>query len=147
LLFFSSCDPTSKEQYLKNYKEFIDEITKNGKGYNEADWAQANEKYSRYNNELYNRFKDELTVEDKMRITGYKFQYSAIRAGSEIGKFYQSYLKKDVDKLKDNLEFYVKNHMEDDLSRLLDESRKISKDLYIEMKKLIEELKEEYKKK
>ncbi|MDX9770449.1 MAG: hypothetical protein RBT19_08800 [Tenuifilaceae bacterium] len=145
LALFSSCSPQTKQQYLKQYKEFVDEVTDNARHYTEADWQQANERYSLFNNQYYSRFKDELTLEDKLQVTGYRMQFNAAKAGVEIDRFYQQYLKNDLDNLRENLKHYVENQMEDDVARVLDEAKRISNELYRELKKLVDELREERK--
>ena len=146
LSLFASCAPMSKEKYLHDYKEFVDEVAQNSKLYSDTEWQIAHEKYVRFNTEYYNKFKDQLTLEDRMLITSYKVQYNTIKAGSEIGKLYQSYLKKDVDKLKKELKYYIDNKMEDDINRVLDDAKKISTELYQELKRIIADIKEDNKK-
>ena len=145
LSLFTACNPFSKEEYLTDYKQFVDEVSTNAKNYSESEWQRANEKYARFNNEYYNKFKDDFTLQEKMRIASYKIQYNAVKAGHEAGKFYESYLKKDVDELRKELKYYVDNKMDDDVKRVLDEAKKVSDEFYQELKKIIAEFKEEHK--
>lgn len=138
-----SCAPTSKEEYLANYKKFIDEVSANYKNYTPEEWEQTNETFSRLNYEWYNKFKDQFTLEEKMRITGYQLKYNALKATLEIGNIYDSYLKDDVDQLHAKVKYYIDNKMDDDLNKLIEEAKKISKELEEEVKRLIKEMKGE----
>jgi hypothetical protein len=143
---FTSCEPFTKEEYLDRYKKFIDEVSVNYKNYSADQWKNANEKYERFNNEWYNKFKHEFSFEEKMQITGYQLKYNGLKAAVEIGKFYDEHLKEDVDELRTKIKYYVENHMDDDLKKLLDEVKKTSKSLYEELKKMADEIKKDMKK-
>lgn len=96
-----------------------------------------------FDTEHYNRFKDDFTFEERLQIASYKVQLNAARAGVEIGRLYQSYLMDDLDSLRKNLRYYVNNQMEDGISRVLDEAKRISNELYRELKILVDKLREQ----
>ncbi|HOP03059.1 MAG TPA: hypothetical protein PL017_03450 [Tenuifilaceae bacterium] len=137
---FFACEPTSKEKYMADYKRFVDEVAAQGSNYTADDWKKANETFSKFNNEWYKKFESEFTLNDKARILGYQVKYNAVKAGSEIGKFYNQYLKNDVEDLRAKVKFYVENDMESDLKKLQEEAKKVSKELEEEIKKIIKEM-------
>lgn len=49
----------------------------------------------------------------------------------------------DLDSLRKNLRYYVNNQMEDGISRVLDEAKRISNELYRELKILVDKLREQ----
>jgi hypothetical protein len=143
LALFTSYSPHSKQQYLEQYKGFVDEVTESAKFFTAADWQHAHERYTLFNIDYYNRFKSEFTFEERLQIASYKVQLNAVRAGVEIGRLYQSYLMDDLDSLRKNLRYYVNNQMEDDISRVLDEAKRISNELYRQLKIFVDELREQ----
>ncbi len=145
IALLGSCSPLSKEQYLDQYKAFVDDVTERGPHFSDAEWQRANAEFARFSNELYAEYKHQLTFEEALRVAGYKLQFNATRAGVEMNKFYHSYLKDDIDSLKVSLKYYVENKMDDDIAQLLEEAKRISDELYREVKKLLAELNEEAK--
>ena len=136
-----SCEPNSKEQYMSDYKRFIDNVSANYKSYTSDDWKKADETFAKFNNEWYNKFKDQFSLEDKVRVTGYQVKYNALKAAKEIGNFYNLNMKEDVEKLRDKIKYYVDNHMERDLDSLLQEAKKVSNEVYEEIKRMANEMK------
>jgi hypothetical protein len=134
-----SCAPTTKEKYMADYKRFVDEVAANYKSFTPDDWRKANETFEQFNNEWYNKFKHEFSIEDKFRITGYQVKYNAVKAGNEMGKFYDQYLKNDVDELRAKIKYYVDNDMDEDLKKFTEEAKKISKELEEEVRRIVRE--------
>ena len=124
---------------MSDYKRFVDEVATSYKNFSADDWRKANETFDRFNNEWYNKFKHEFSIEDKLRITGYQVKYNAIKAGKEIGGFYDQYLKNDVEELRAKIKFYVENKMDEDLKKLTEEAKKISKELEEEIRRIVKE--------
>ena len=42
-----ACAPSTKEEYLEEYKEFIEEVSEKAKTYSETDWAEKTEEFER----------------------------------------------------------------------------------------------------
>lgn len=137
--FVFSCAPSNKEEYMRNYKKFVDEVGENYKNFSADDWKKANETYDKFNNEWYNKFKYEFTIEDKIKITSYQVKYNAVKAGKEIGNFYDQYMKNDVEDLRSRIKYYIDNDMDEDLKKLIEEAKKISKELEEEIKRIVKE--------
>ncbi len=72
----SSCSPTSKESYIENYKQFIDNLSSNNNDYTEADWKRADKKMIKFTGEWYIKFEDEFTLQEQIVIKKYEVQYN-----------------------------------------------------------------------
>lgn len=146
LSFIVACAPFSKEKYLERYEKFMDEVTQNYSSYNEDQRKEAQKEYDKFNEEWYNKFKDDLSFDEKLKLTGYTIRFNLMKAGAEVGKLYDSYLKSDIDELKKRIDYYVKNDMEKDLNAILDEAKKTSDEFYNEIIRLKEEAQNELEK-
>ena len=141
----SSCVRENKQKYLKDYGDFMEEVSKNSKGYSKAEWKETDLRYDELNKELYSKYKAELTTDEKRVISGYRVKYISLKASANINNFYQNLLKDDVSRIKKEIKYYIDNKMESDLKRLLDEAKKLSNELYEELKQIKEELEKETK--
>lgn len=136
LLFLVACAPMSKETYMANYKEFVEEVKKESSEYNDDDWAKADEKYLKYSEEWYTKFESELTMKDELKIASWGVQYNA-KKGTKAMKDVFSFMFDDEDglltflhdeysddvnsmanDLKEKLAYYKENQMEEDLNEL-----------------------------
>lgn len=66
-----ACAPSTKEEYLEEYKEFIEEVSEKAKTYSETDWAEKTEEFEKFSKEWYERFKEELSLGEQMQVTAY----------------------------------------------------------------------------
>ncbi len=145
-VLFNSCTPLNKEDYLERYQRFMDDVSKDYRFFTSEQWQKANEQFELFSNEWYNKYRNQLTLEEKMRLAGYKVKYNGLRAASEIGKLYDEHLKGDVEELRARVRYYVDNRMDDDINKLLEEARKAGKIIYEEVKKIVDEVKCESRK-
>ena len=141
-----SCSPFTKEKYLERYEKFMDEVSQNYSNYSEKQKKDAQNEYNKFNGKWYDKFKEDLSFDEKLKLTGYTIKFNLIKAGSEIGKLYDSYLKKDIDDLKNKIDYYVKNDMEKDLNQIIEEAKKTSEEFYEEVMQLKKEAEENLKK-
>lgn len=80
---FMSC--TSKEDYIKEYAEFINDVECNYKNYNEEQWSEADEQFSEFSEKDYFKFKDKLTEEERDTLDILDGIYLGIKARVEAG--------------------------------------------------------------
>lgn len=125
ILLITSCSPQSKESYLEDYKEFISEVRKENKGYTEQNWEKTDEKYKKFSGEWKKKFKDEFTWKEQIILTKYEFQYNLIKTKKSSVEFFNTYLKEDYDKLKEQIKYYSENEMDDDIKFLMKEAKEI----------------------
>lgn len=136
----TSCAPSSKEEYLERYKKFMDEVTENYKTYSPEQWEMANEKFARFNNQWYQKFRPNLTWTEKATIAGYQFKYQGLRVACELGTLYDENMKTEMDELRSKVQYYVDNHLEEDLERFLEEVKVAGKAIYEELKRMADEI-------
>ena len=138
LLFLVACAPMSKETYMANYKEFVEEVKKESSEYNDDDWIKAAEKYLKYSEDWYTKFESELTIKDELKIASWGLQFNAAK-GTKAMKdafnfmfdeedglvtFLRDEYSDDVNAmtndLKEKMAHYKNNQMEDDLKNLME---------------------------
>lgn len=130
LVFFSSCAPFTKDAYLNRYMKFMEKVSSEYRVYDEKKWAKSDKKFEKLNNKWYERFKDELSVKEKILISGYKIKYSSLKAISSFNKKLQSVIKDDLDIIIEKIDRYVEEIMDDDLYQMLQDVRNISRQFF-----------------
>lgn len=66
-----ACAPSTKQDYLEEYKAFIEEVSENASSYSESDWADKTSEFEKFSGEWYEKFKDELSLGEQMQLTAY----------------------------------------------------------------------------
>jgi hypothetical protein len=139
MLSVSACRPYSKESYLEKYDSFIKEVSEKGTNYSDKDWTKAEEKYKKFNEDWYNRFKDELTWQEKLTTTKHTLQYSYYKNKTGALDLYNTYLKGDLEKLKEKIKYYKENNMDDDLQAFINHAKEIGDSSAIIIQNLVGE--------
>jgi esterase/lipase len=98
-VILTCCVPRNKEQYIMQYKEFVEEVTEQCGNYTKKDWEKADKRFEKFNTVWYQKFKDELSLMEKLTITQYKLTYSLLYAGREIGKIISDKIDDEYDEL------------------------------------------------
>jgi hypothetical protein len=97
ILFLSGCSVFySKDNYINDFKVFVDSVEKDYRGYTEADWAEKDKIYLKYSVEYYEKYKDKLTEEDKYVLGKIKGSYNMLKLKKEA--------KDIIDQTKDVLD-------------------------------------------
>ena len=84
-IMFLSCEPATKEAYLKHYAEFMNKVTTEASNYTEADWARADEEFSQLSVTWYEQFESELSFAEELKLAGYQAKYAFYRGVSGVG--------------------------------------------------------------
>jgi hypothetical protein len=84
VLFLFGCDSYSKEEYLKDFSDFANNVEINSMNYNEEDWKLKDADFQNYTTELHNQFKEKLTENDQILIGKLKTKYLFAKSKSEI---------------------------------------------------------------
>ncbi len=141
LMTSASCVPSSKDKYLQEFDGFIQEVSDNYKTYTEQEWARMSEKYEKFVGEWYDKYESELTTKEELHVISNQtkwFYFEKVMNGiSALDEAVQSI---DTEKLKKDIEFYVKNDMMDDLENLYDSAVKKGKEAEKAVKELLEEM-------
>lgn len=84
ILFFFSCNSYSKDEYLKDFMEFVGDVEINYKNYTDEDWKLKELDFQNYTTELYTQFKEELTEDNQILIGKLKTKYLFAKSKSEL---------------------------------------------------------------
>ncbi|MDR1369740.1 MAG: hypothetical protein LBJ72_06400 [Dysgonamonadaceae bacterium] len=130
LAIFVACSPISKESYLEKYDDFITEISENSKSYDEKAWVKATGKYEKFSGEWYDKFKKELTVGEKLKITKNQAQFYYYKNLQQGVSLIKDLLKSlNIDEMRQQVQYYIDNNMQDDLEKFYEEAQKSGKDV------------------
>jgi glutamyl-tRNA reductase len=80
----SGCNFNTKENYLQNFTDFIEDLELNYKTYTEEDWNAKEIEYEKFIGEKFEQFQAQLTDEDQQTIGKLKARYFKIILKSEI---------------------------------------------------------------
>jgi hypothetical protein len=140
-LFFCSCSPLSKESYLNQYAQFMDEISNNSEKYSDKDWKEADEKFKNFDDVWYKKFKSEMDLGEKLTTSKYNLQYVYYRNKGGATDIINKYLNKGYEDIKEKVKYYRDNKMDQDLQKLK-EASKLAGDSALQMfNKAMEETK------
>lgn len=141
-----ACRPFSKESYLERYDEFITEVSSKRANYSEKDWKKADEKFKKFNEDWYERFKDDLSLQEKLTTAKYNIQYTYYKNMPAVMDLYNTYLKGDIEKLKEQIKYYKENKMDADLQALVKHAKEIGDSSSIIIQNLVDGVDKELKK-
>ena len=86
LLILMSCSlGMSKNKYIKNYDEFVKDVSVSCEKYSNKQWHKADSIYTVYSSDFYEKFKSDLTTEERNKVNKLTGEYIALRAVS-VGK-------------------------------------------------------------
>jgi hypothetical protein len=136
----TGCRPLSKEAYLKQYNDFMTNVSNNGSKFKENDWKKKDAEFKKYNEVWYAYFKDELTFQEKVITTKNSFQYSFYRNQTAMDDFFKNYLKGNYEEVKKKLKYYKDNKMDSDIQSLIERSKEVGDGAEIKINEILEEL-------
>jgi hypothetical protein len=119
----AACSPMSKESYLEKYAAFMSEVSENYKSYVDKDWEKKTEKFKQFSDEWYTKFKDDLTWQEKLKVTGFQakfYYYRTLQQSSSTIK--ELLVGLNVDKIKEQVQYYINNDMKEALTQLYEEA-------------------------
>jgi hypothetical protein len=143
LLFSFSCSPLTKEQYISEYKHFINTVKEDKYNFSEEQWQEKDKLFGKYSNDLYSKYESALTAEDKIILTKYRIEYdvyrykneaeetmldifnSYIETGNDAGTGTDNLLTEQKNALKRQIENYIDNEMNADADFLIKQGRKV----------------------
>jgi hypothetical protein len=129
--------PTTKETYLKNFERFVNDVEKNGEKFSISDWRWANKRFNKYSGEWYENFQNDLKMEEKIQVTGFRTRYMIAKGNSKLGQFMNMGLGKELERMKED----VKEYMKEDFRKDIREISKGAREIGDSAKKVIEEVK------
>lgn len=144
LIIISCTTPLTKDAYFDKYESFIGQIKEDCKSYDKSAWQEADKKFDTFNNEWYEKFEDELTVSDKATILKYQAKYKYFRFEADFSHSWDKLLEEDIEDIKEKIEYYVENDMEEDIKELWEKAEKAGKEAIEKLKEIFEELELEW---
>lgn len=139
---FTACDPSSKEAYIKEYTEWMEELAENRQTYSERNWRNADEKFLKYSKTLYSKFEGEMNFKEKIAVGKLKVEYTLYKSQRQFDQLFED-VAENSEELREQIEYYMENDMQDDLKHLKKEARKAGKASAEAMEEIIEELEAE----
>ena len=82
-VMFTSCQQ-SKEDYIKEFKSFVNEVSEECGDYNDADWEKASKEFEALVKQA-EKYED-LTTEETLELAAIQAQYAGIQAKKGINK-------------------------------------------------------------
>ena len=141
VLVAANCStPMSKESYLKKFDNFISEISGNHKTYDENTWQKMTEKYEKFSGEWYDKFKDDFTLREHITIKanqGKWYYYRFLGGTVSVKELLESL---DIKGIKEQLQYYIDNNMQDDLQKIYEEAKNIGEGALKAITEILEEL-------
>jgi hypothetical protein len=87
-LLMTACAPSTKQDYMAEFGEFVETISEQSSEYDADDWVSADAEFDKYVGEWYNRYEPEMSLSDKMQVvawtTAYNYHKGVSKAGSAI---------------------------------------------------------------
>ncbi len=113
VLIFVSCEPSSKEDYLSMFNEFVTQIEEEHEEYGDNKWEIQKERYDKLTNEWYNKFKGDLSSKEKFNIkklqVKFLYHYNMHKADGMINDAIDAVTETDIEKEAND----IKNELED----------------------------------
>ena len=89
-----ACAPSTKEDYLEQFKEFVTEVGENSSEYSDGQWESKQAEYD--------KFEKELTMEEQMTVGTYIASFNYYKGVSKAGKAFEK-LGEQFEETIDNL--------------------------------------------
>lgn len=94
LVMFTLSACQSKDSYVKDFADFVDEVEMSASNFSEKDWEKADKKIEHYATDLYKKYEEELSADEKGEIiklqgtyAGLKLKYGMKDAAKKMNKF------------------------------------------------------------
>lgn len=80
LALFCSCKPLTPELYVKQYEEFVDELSAQNVRYSDTDWDRQYKEFEKFTGEWYEQVEDQLGMTQKIQVAKLTYQASLVFA-------------------------------------------------------------------
>ncbi len=122
---YSCMVPANKEAYLKNFKSFVERVGKNHNDFNKKDWKWADTTFDKFSKDWYRNYKDELTTDDELEVIELKLKYQSYKQPDVIKQIYKDLVENEGTELKEKINEYIDNDMDEDVDHLIDGMKEI----------------------
>ena len=87
IITFFSCESYQRNNYVSNFKQFVDKVENKASTYNDKDWQDADNEFKNLSEVEYNKYENDLTEEQNSKINDLKGKYYALRIKQGIKAF------------------------------------------------------------
>lgn len=94
-LLICACAPSTKQDYMAEFSEFIETVSEKSLGYNDADWKTIDADYEKLSGEWYDKFEPEMSLEEKMQVSAWIAVYNYHKGLDKTGEIIDE-IGKDV---------------------------------------------------
>lgn len=141
LTLIFSCKPWSKEAYFEDFKSFMEEVRKNHDHYTEEDWREADEKYDKFSGEWYDDWEDEMTLKEKMIVSGYDGEYYLYK-GLDKGKemMQKVFSEENIQEIKRQLKEFKEQNLDEGIKEIQKQAEEIGEEAVKQINEIFKEL-------
>ena len=136
----SCLPPANKDDYLEKFTAYVDNVGEDHSNYNKSDWDYADERFHKFSHEWHERFEDELTLKEELKVAALIVRYNSYKGVNKLEKIYKDEFKDDVDRLKDKVQYYIENDMDEDLEKLKQGAKEIGDSTLRVLEEIIDEI-------
>lgn len=127
-LLFTNCSPISKEGYIAEFEEFMDEVAQIYETHLPKEWAEVEKQFSKFAKEYYDKFELELSPSDKLKVLGFQAKFNKYKLHREL-KGLTKDAKKGINKAIDQVKDYANKDLQKDLDELKRDVDKVIKEI------------------
>ncbi len=143
MMLMSCAIPANKEQYLKGFERFVNDVEKNSADFKINDWRWANKKYRKYTDEWYHKFRNELTLSDRMHVAGLKIRYNILKEGKSSTRIIDKRVEEELNRIGKDLDKYLDENLDRDIERISKGAREIGDSAIKVMEDVLNEIRKE----
>ncbi len=138
-LFTASCfAPATKDAYLKQFNNFIENVGEDHHNYKKSDWEYADKRFDKFSKSWYKKFKEELTLKEQLKVGALSLKYHTYKNHDKLGGELKKEIEREFKNLKEKLNEYVDNEMDEDIEQLIEGAEVIGDSLAVAVEELIE---------
>lgn len=84
-VLMTACAPSTKQDYMVEFGQFIETISEKSSEYDADDWASADADFEKMSGEWYDEFEAEMSIGDKMQVVAWITAYNYHKGVSKTG--------------------------------------------------------------
>lgn len=127
-LILACSTPLTKEQYLQQYAEFIDNIKQHHNEFSDQQWAEQDQNFDKFSQKLKHKFAEKLTWREQLRVGSYELQYSIYRSKKALLGGVKDAID-EVGNIGKQVQQYIDQDMREDLTTIIEEAGSVGQEL------------------
>lgn len=85
-MLMCACAPSTKQDYMTEFGEFIETVSEKSSEYNDAEWKAIDADYEKLSGEWYDKFEPEMSIEEKMQVAAWVAVYNYHKCLDKAGE-------------------------------------------------------------